>query len=281
MPQLSIVIPTHKRADILRNCLDSIENQTVAKELEVIVVSDGHDDETCALFAKKSWSIPIQFLEIKKSQQGSARNRGIQEAKAPFCLFIGDDIFLEKDACEKHLSRLTTHDNTAVLGFATWDPAIGITSVMRWLEKSGWQFGYPKIARFAHATISKSMQHQFTYTSHISLPTVIAKKFAFREDITMYGWEDIEWGMRLRDAGVKLLYEPGAKAIHHHKIELKDSLKRMEILGKSAALLSSMIPNFDRLPQGWKLYAYYIAASLPTMAGRHRKAFLRGIQEKS
>src|SRR5215470_11115502 len=45
--QISVVIPTHCRPDSLRNCLQSLVDQSFDKNFyEVIVVSDGYDDET-------------------------------------------------------------------------------------------------------------------------------------------------------------------------------------------------------------------------------------------
>lgn len=279
MLSLSVIIPTHERPDILAQCLAHVEQQTIASEIEVIVVSDGHDDKTAALFAKNTWRVNVRYFEIKKSQQGSARNEGIRHAQAPYVLFIGDDIFLAADACERHVRVHARHEG-AVLGFTTWDPDVGITPVMKWLESSGWQFGYGAISAFAHECIPEEIQHQYTYTSHISLPLGIAKKHAFRTDVHLYGWEDIEWGMRLKNDGVRLVYEPDAKALHHHKMTLENSLIRMETLGRSAKEIAKKVPAFDRVPRGWKLFLYRLAALLPTMAGKHRKAFLRGFSRK-
>lgn len=286
----------------------------MAREIEVIVVSDGHDDKTAALFVKnqsqseegqgegqgRELTIPVQYFEIEKSQQGVARNEGVKHAKGEYVLFIGDDIFLEPDACEMHLRvyqelgirTLELGDgaipipNTqypspcAVLGFTTWDPAAHITPVMRWLEKSGWQFGYPRISRYSGQLIPENIQHRFTYTSHISLPLSVAKELPFRTDVHLYGWEDIEWGRRLKNAGVRLVYEPAARALHHHHLTLEDSLRRMKTLGRSAVEFQKTVPGFDRVPTGWKLLAYKIFALFPTMAGRHRRAFLDGVQGK-
>lgn len=302
VPKLSVIIPTYRRADILRRCLEHLEKQTAASDLEVIVVSDGKDRSTAALFELSSWRIPVKFFEIEKSQQGSARNEGLRHAEGMYVLFIGDDIFLEPDACEKHLK---THESCelsavsyekqaplkaqssklkAVLGFTTWDPAVGITPVMKWLEKSGWQFGYQALDKMRRidcdSFIPRNFQHRYTYTSHISLPLSIAKKKLFRTDIHLYGWEDIEWGMRLRDSGVRLLYAPDAKALHHHRMTLEESLRRMETLGHSAVEIQKKVPEFDRVPKGWKLFTYRLLALLPTLAGKHRKAFLSGLSEK-
>jgi len=283
-PQLSIIIPTHKRASILKQCLEHLEKQTIVDQLEVIVVSDGPDAETDAIFKNTQYLIlNTQYFSIPKSHQGVARNRGVERASAPIILFAQDDIFLAPDACKKHLQIHTQYPilNTqycAALGHTTWDPACNITPVMEWLERSGWQFGYPMIAQYADKALPKNIQHRFTYTSHISLPTAIAKKYPFREDVTLYGWEDILWGTQLCDAGVKLIYEPGAKALHHHHVDMEDSLKRMETIGQSLQKMQEIDPTFDRIPKGWKLAAHQMMALMPTMRGKHEKAFMRGLR---
>lgn len=292
MPSLSVIIPTRQRARILTNCLDHLARQTIANDLEVIVVSDGRDEDTEFLFLDPPWKgLAIQFIEIGKSQQGVARNRGVAQASAPVCMFIGDDIFLAHDACEKHV---TAHEKSqknskshipgpmsdiVVLGFTTWDSQMEITPVMRYLERSGWQFGYPLIASYAHNFIPRSMQHRFTYTSHISVSREVAKAQPFREDIELYGWEDIEWGTRLKNDGVRLYYEPDAKAVHHHSLNLEQSLQRMETLGESAVRMSKLVPGLDCRPTGLKLLTYKIAAMFETMDGQHRKAFLKGMED--
>lgn len=293
MPLLSVIIPTHRRPEILQKCLEHLQKQTIASDIEVIVVSDDMN-EKCTMKNEK-WAISVRFLNVPPCHQGVARNEGVKVAQGKYVLFIGDDIFLAEDACEKHVKAYESCKRLAVsiklhkelptyrfpliatLGFTTWDPACGITPVMRWLESSGWQFGYPQIKKFSHDFVPRNIQHTYSYTSHISLPTEIAKLFPFRSDVSLYGWEDVEWGMRLRDAGVSLFYEPSAVALHHHHITLDNSLKRMETLGRSAVEIQKKVPEFDRVPRGWKLLAYRICALFPTMAGRHRRAFLQGL----
>lgn len=284
MASLSVIIPTHKRADLLSSCIEYLERQTVKEKIEVIVVSDGHDDVTAELMAKGTWNIPVKFAEIPKSQQGSARNKGLSMAEAPIVLFIGDDILLTPGACEAHLKA---HDalkkmgkaDSAVLGFTTWDPTREVTPVMRWLETSGWQFGYPHIAKHTHDFIPEERQHLYTYTSQISIQTELAKKFPFKEDITLYGWEDILWGMELVRAGIRLYYEPDAVAHHRHSISLEQSVNRMYTLGKSAVITAQKYPFLDRVPKGWKVLAYWWFGSFPTIRGAHRRAFLKGVRE--
>lgn len=298
MLSLSVIIPTHRRPQILRECLRRLANQTIADDLEVIVVSDGPDPEVAQL-CTQAFRFPLsafRYLEIPKSQQGIARNFGVKHATAPYTLFIGDDIFLEPDACERHLAA---HDriakertplapatgngtgesevSAAVLGFTTWDPAAGITPVMQWLERSGWQFGYPMIRKYGHALIPAKRQERFTYTSHISIPTNTARRFCFREDMTSYGWEDVEWGLRLKEAGIRLYYEPDAKALHHHRITLEQSVERMKTLGQSLVALAHQVPAFQKQISAIRQVTLRVHSLLPTMNGMHCRAFLQGM----
>ena len=280
MPSLSVIIPTHERSEILSRCIAHLEKQTIADRIEVIVIGDGHDDATTELFARTSWKIPVSFEEIPKSQQGTARNRGVAKASSPVCLFIGDDIFLDKECCALHESiHRNLNTPVAVLGMTQWDPAVGVTEAMDWLVRSGWQFGYPKIDRYAGNLLPKEIQHLFSYTSNLSVPTETARNVRFLEEISLYGWEDVEWGTRLAKAGIPVFYEPNARALHHHKITMEESIKRMETLGESVVRVQKIAPDFDRRPKGWKRIAYEIFAKFPTIAGRHRAAFLRGIRK--
>ncbi len=178
MPLLSVIIPTHCRPKILEECLSHLERQTVVGDIEVIIVSDGGDIETADV-AKKHASERVMFFSVSPCHQGSARNQGLAHASGKYILYIGDDIFLATDACELHLKTLREHPDAALLGFITWDPAVGITPVMRWLEQSGWQFGFPKLASYAENFLPKKIQHRFTYTSHFSLSASLARQHLF------------------------------------------------------------------------------------------------------
>jgi len=297
--QLSIIIPAHNRPRILQKTLDCIAAQTILKRgspstrssarvdflareeqpIEVIIVSDGPDEKTAEMLTNLSWPFEIQYFAVPKSQQGVCRNRAVERARSPLVLLIGDDIFLAPDACERHMKAHERGESSMmVLGYTTWDPSLTITPLMRWMEQSGVQFGYPKLERYRSAFVPPRIQQWFTYTSNLSLPAKILYQNQFREDALLYGWEDIEWGKRLMDRGVPLFYEPDAKAYHHHAYADEEVWKRSCMLGRSAVALESLVPSLRILPRGIKKIAYAIIGLFPSYRGRHFREFLRGMR---
>ncbi|MEK7137727.1 MAG: glycosyltransferase [Patescibacteria group bacterium] len=314
---LSVIIPTHRRRDTLRLCLECLAKQSILRSfdrlrtssaqddtMEVIVVSDGPDEKTAEMIQSLPWPFQFQYFAIPKSQQGVARNRAAEKARGKYALLIGDDIFLARDACEVHLrahegqrtmdpsarlrtgsgqwtkdQRLRPSSRMAVLGHTTWDPTLRITPLMQWMEQSGVQFGYPKLAAHENSVVPQNLQHWFTYTSNLSLPTHLLRHHPFREDISLYGWEDVEWGRRLALAGINLLYEPAAKGYHHHPFTDQEVWERSRKLGFSAMEMEKLVPRLRLQPQGLKKLAYRLFALLPIYKGKHCRAFLRGMRE--
>src|SRR5260221_6650 len=106
---LSVVIPTRQRPAILKLCLEHLAKQTMHKELDVIVVHDGQDDQETLPMLKELASVTATFsrfvyFAIPKAQQGVARNKGIERVQTPLTLFINDDILLTPEACERHVT---------------------------------------------------------------------------------------------------------------------------------------------------------------------------------
>ena len=101
MPCISIIIPVYNIACYLRQCLLSVVNQTL-RDIEIIIIDDGSTDESahiCDEFAKNDDRIVV----VHRLNEGlsSARNAGIDMAKAPYVLFVDGDDWIELDLCEK------------------------------------------------------------------------------------------------------------------------------------------------------------------------------------
>ena len=267
--KLSIIIPTHNRAGILKTCLEKVITQQ-GVDFEVIVVDDGSVDNTKDVVSNLQLSISksqtdLKYIYQKDSHQGTARNRGVEKATGDIIVFIGDDIFVEPEFLMKHhdIHVQYPEEHMAVLGFTTWDPSIEITPYMRFLESSGWQFGY----KFLHPKwIGRVDPYKFFYTSNISLKKSFFEKEKFNEDFVFYGWEDIELGYRLwKHHGMKIYYEPQAIAYHHHHVPESGLVHKMRNVGKSAVHFQRLQPDIQVIPMGLKARILKLASNKYTL----------------
>ena len=119
-PNISVVIPTYNRADILPRTIDSVLKQTY-QNLELIIVDDGSTDGTDALVESID-DDRIRFIPLGENQGGGyARNQGIQAALGKYvALLDSDDEWLpEKLALQISLLESTT-DSKAVAAYCTY-----------------------------------------------------------------------------------------------------------------------------------------------------------------
>ncbi len=97
--KISVIVPTYKRPQLLKNCLLNLCNQTFdSKEYEIIIVSDGPDKETGIMVSEfKNYqfkNIRFQSLPVKKGP-AAARNLGWQSAQGILIAFTDDDCLPE------------------------------------------------------------------------------------------------------------------------------------------------------------------------------------------
>jgi glycosyltransferase involved in cell wall biosynthesis len=123
MPEISVVIPTYKRPDLLSSCLMHLEQQTIEKHLfEVIVVSDGEDTLTAEVvqaFQNLS-QLNIRYLNTQgKKGPAAARNVGWQSASKNVQLiaFTDDDCQPDKDWLSSFYDRFEPGTAIAYSGF--------------------------------------------------------------------------------------------------------------------------------------------------------------------
>lgn len=91
IPKVSVIIPTHNRAKMLRRAIESVLTQTWRGEFEVIVVSDGSRDNTEDVVTSFR-DQRIRFLRHETSRGPSAaRNTGLRAARGKYIAFLDDD----------------------------------------------------------------------------------------------------------------------------------------------------------------------------------------------
>ena len=108
--KVSIIIPIYNSNKYLKECLDSIINQTYSN-LEIILIDDGSKDNSfdiCEEYAKKDKRIILK----KKNNEGvsATRNLGIEICTGKYILFIDSDDYCNENMIEKILYNSQKND---------------------------------------------------------------------------------------------------------------------------------------------------------------------------
>ncbi len=85
---VSVVLPTHNRARLLRRAMVSVLDQLEGRD-ELIVVDDGSTDDTGKVASE--FGDAVQYVRTPGLGAGAARNIGVRQARNPLVAFIDSD----------------------------------------------------------------------------------------------------------------------------------------------------------------------------------------------
>lgn len=117
--KVSVIIPVYNTEMYLRQCLDSVINQTL-EDIEVICVDDGSADASVDIlreYAQRDTRVRVAVFEQSQSAL-EARRQGVLTAKGEYILFLDADDYLEAEACEL-LYQKATEENVDILQFSS------------------------------------------------------------------------------------------------------------------------------------------------------------------
>lgn len=109
MVKVSVIIPVYNAQQYLKQCLDSICQQTL-HEIEIICIDDGSTDDSLRIlqeYTKKESR--LQILTQKNQGAGAARNCGLRAAKGLYLSFLDADDFFEPNMLEEALNEIETY----------------------------------------------------------------------------------------------------------------------------------------------------------------------------
>jgi glycosyltransferase involved in cell wall biosynthesis len=221
LPLVSIIIPTRDHANILSVCLESVLKKTSYPHFEIIVVDNGSvEKETQQLLASQPRDKVHVVRDDAPFNYSRLNNLAVKAAKGDVVCLMNNDIeVLTPDWLEEMLSFALQSDIGCV-GARLWYPGDG------GLQHGGVVLGLGGVAGHSHKYLSKNKPGYFhRAVLHQSFSAVTAACLVIRRDI----WEqvqgldeafaiafnDVDFCLRVRDAGYRNVWTPYAEMIHH------------------------------------------------------------------
>lgn len=237
-PRFSVVIPTFQRRDTVLRTVAALERQSV-QDFEVIVVDDGSTDATAE--ALRGMRCPFALTVFVQANQGAgqARNVGAANARGDLLLFLDDDMEADPEMLREHER---SHDAGAdlVLGDLPLHPR----SPDNLLSRGVGTWARERAQRLAAGT---EVPLADLLTGQVSVSrTVFHELGGFDHQFTrkgLFGGEDIDFGYRIRKAGLRIVFNPRAVSHQFYDVDPAAFLKRTYEAGRSEQELALKHPE--------------------------------------
>ena len=257
---LSVVVCTYQRLRGLRDSLPAVlDQETVPGGSETLVVVDGSTDGTA------EWLGTLRYPGLRVIVQenrglAAARNRGAAEARGRAVLFLDDDVHPSRGLARAHAAR-QGEDGAVVLG------------PLPLLRRGPVSFLAEGVDRWAAALAERLADpgylprlDDFCFANGSVAQSILRRTGGFDEGFREYGNEDLDYGWRLLQAGVPILFAPDAVAWQHYAKGFRTWVREWRSVGRADIALWRRHPTLeDALP-------------FASLASRHplRRAVLHG-----
>lgn len=116
---VSVIIPVYNAEKYIKECLDSVLNQTM-NDLEIICVDDGSTDNSMHILKKyKQSDSRVRILSQENQGSGPARNWGLKEARGKYVAFLDADDFWYDDFVLEKIAN-AAEENESIITGAFW-----------------------------------------------------------------------------------------------------------------------------------------------------------------
>ena len=108
-PMVSIIVPVYNVERYIRQCLDSLINQTY-QNIEIICVNDGSADRSGEILNQYGKSdARISVFHVENAGVSSARNKALSYASGKYIMYVDSDDWIDVRTCEKAVFKAEEH----------------------------------------------------------------------------------------------------------------------------------------------------------------------------
>lgn len=220
-PMVSIIIPTRDQASPLKKCVNSIFEKTDYPAYELIVLdNESYDCEALEFLAelKKRDGVRVERID-DAFNYSRLNNHGVELSRGSFVALLNNDVeVLHADWLTEMVSR-AMQPKVAMVGARLWYPNGTI-------QHGGVILGAGGIAGHAHVGLRRgepgyfARAHLAQDVSAVTTACALVKRKVYLQvggldENLAVTFNDVDFCLRLREAGYRILWTPYAELIHH------------------------------------------------------------------
>ena len=247
-PLISIIIPNKDHIDDLKRCIDSIEAKSTYTNYEYIIVENNSEEkETFAYYEQLEAVNPKVHVVYYKGHfnYSAINNFGVQYAKGEYFLLLNNDTEIINDDCLEELLGYCTREDVGAVGARLYyeDDTI---------QHAGVVIGFGGIAGHCFVQQKRGFTgycHRIICAQDYSAGTaacMMVKREAFEKvgglsEELQVAFNDIDFCMKLRQAGYLIVYNPYAELYHY-----ESKSRGLEDTPEKVARFNQEIATFEK-----------------------------------
>lgn len=243
MKEISVVISTWRRPQMLRQLLVALTGQTISMSNFEVLVIDSHSGDATADIVERitsETSLNVRLMNCEVNSISSKRNFGIDFAVGKFIVFLDDDCIPDPDHLAKFLDAAAGLEGQQIV----WCGGV------RFNEELVFHSNYYRYRNSCHFSKTNprttNLKFNEIVTMNMMVELAILRKYGvkFDELFLGYGCEDIEFGWRLVKNG--FVIKPCGAEIQHEELNgsiLKFKEKLYHASRDGFAVLSLVAPE--------------------------------------
>jgi GT2 family glycosyltransferase len=216
-PLVSVIVPTYGQVAFTLRCLASIADRPTKLAIEVIVVDDAWPGPDAAVLDL------VRGIRLIRNPANlgflHSCNKAAATAKGRYLLFLNNDTEVLDNWLDPMVALFRERDDVGAVGAKLLYPDGRLQEAggIIWQDGSGWNFG-----RLGdQASPEYNYVREVDYCSGAALMvqrTVFARLNGFDPVFAPAYFEDTDLCFRLRRIGLKTLYQPASRVVHHEGI---------------------------------------------------------------
>jgi O-antigen biosynthesis protein len=274
---VSVIVATCNRPEALRRCLERLTQVRMKRRVQFIVVDNRPGSEATRNVVREFKM--VELIEEPRRGSSYARNAGIRGAREEIVAMTDDDMIVSIDWLEQLLAPFDRRDVVAVTGntmpaklmtkaeqlfeyyggfgrgAVAFELDKGWLAESRWRAAATWRLGGTGNAAFRREIFSDPEIGYFDESLGSGVPTGVG--------------EDTKLFYDILHAGGVIVYQPSARAWHHHRVDMSNLVRQLYSYGRGhiAYHLATFIDHRD----GRALYRIFIHYPLSIL----KRALLR------
>lgn len=221
-PRFSVIIPTYRRPEPLRRCLEGFL-RLEHPSWELIVVNDGGDTSFDLVGDDLRAPLPLTLLDAEHRGPAAARNTGARAARGEFLAFTDDDCLPEPDWLQQ-MERGFAGRDVVALGGSCLNPYPDSVAAITWQVYLDFLREY---FRDAHGNALMQPTNNVVYRRR-----AFWEVDGFDESFPLAAGEDLDLSYRIVAAGHRQDYHDDARVWHYHRSTARGYLRQQYRYGR-------------------------------------------------